>query len=242
MLTEDHSHEPEDIAARLDSGPRAHYLREWVYGGIDGVVTTFAIMAAVIGANLSPVIVLVLGLANLVADGFSMAAGAYSATRADDDKYRRLRHIEKTHIQKYPEGEREETRQIFAAKGFEGEDLENMVTMMTRDEDTWIEFMLAEEYGVSRPIYTPFKAALNTFAAFMLCGAMPLFPFLMPISFQSELSLAFAAITFFLIGSIKSLWSIKPWWREGLSTTFIGLVAAALAFAIGYGLRSYFAL
>lgn len=237
MVHAEHSHTPEAIAKRLSEGPKAHYLREWVYGGIDGVVTTFAIVAAVIGADLSPLIVLVLGVANLVGDGFSMAAGAFSGAKAEEDNYHRLRAMEALHIEKYPEGEREETRQIFASKGFEGEELESMVDMMAKDHDTWIEFMLAEEFGVSKPVYTPFKAGLNTFLAFMLCGAMPLLPYILQVPHTPWWSLGFAAATFFAIGSVKSLWSIKSWWREGSETLFIGLVAAGLAFGIGYALQ-----
>ena len=70
----EHSHQPEDIASRLASGPTASYLRDWIYGGIDGAVTTFAIVAGSVGANLSAKIILILGMANLLADGFSMAA------------------------------------------------------------------------------------------------------------------------------------------------------------------------
>jgi VIT1/CCC1 family predicted Fe2+/Mn2+ transporter len=237
MLKTAHDHSPEAIAARLSEGPQAHYLREWVYGGIDGVVTTFAIVAGVVGADLSPGIVLILGLANLVGDGFSMAAGCYSSAKAEQDNYDRLRALETSHIEKFPDGEREETRQIFAAKGFESEELAHMVDMISRDQNVWIEFMLAEEYGVSRPIHTPMHAAANTFLAFVLCGAMPLVPFAFSFGDPSEWALALSALTFFAIGSFKSRWSVKSWWREGGVTMTIGLTAAGLAFAIGYGLR-----
>ncbi|MGV1015589.1 MAG: VIT1/CCC1 transporter family protein, partial [Methyloceanibacter sp.] len=70
----EHGHHPREIAKRLKTGPKASYLRDWVYGGIDGTVTTFAIMAGVVGASLSAGVVLILGVANLLADGFSMAA------------------------------------------------------------------------------------------------------------------------------------------------------------------------
>ena len=70
----EHSHTPREIARRLHHGPQVSYLRDWVYGGIDGTVTTFAVMAGVVGANLSATVVVILGLANLLADGFSMAA------------------------------------------------------------------------------------------------------------------------------------------------------------------------
>ena len=237
MSLHDHSHSPEAIQARLNEKPKVLYLKEWVYGGIDGVVTTFAIVAAVIGANLSPLIVLILGLANLVGDGFSMAAGAYSSTKAEKDNYKRLREIEVSHIEKYPEGEREETRQIFRTKGFEGEELEQMVEMISRDKDLWIEFMMSEEYGVSKPMYSSGKAALHTFLAFIVCGAMPLVPYVFGIPHAPFVALAAAALTFFAIGSGRSLWSVKSWWREGAETMVIGLTAAGLAFVIGYGLK-----
>ncbi len=135
-MLKDHDHSPEAIAARLNEGPKALYLREWVYGGIDGVVTTFAIVAGVVGAGLSANIVLILGLANLLADGFSMAAGSYSATKADKDNYKRLRNREVQHIRDHYDGEIEETRQIFAAKGFEGEELDTMVKSISKDHNT----------------------------------------------------------------------------------------------------------
>ena len=121
-----------DIRARKSvdvwaSGPDESYLRDWVYGGIDGAVTTFAVAAGVAGANLSPQIVLILGFANLVADGFSMAVANYSGTKAEREQYERLIAIEHKHIAAIPEGEREEIRQIFAKKGFQGEDLERAV-------------------------------------------------------------------------------------------------------------------
>ena len=70
----EHSHTEQAIRARLARGPRSNYLRDWIYGGIDGAVTTFAIVAGVAGADLSAAVVLVLGFANLLADGFAMAA------------------------------------------------------------------------------------------------------------------------------------------------------------------------
>lgn len=239
MFKHDHDHSPESIAARLSEGPKVHYLREWVYGGIDGVVTTFAIVAAVVGASLSPLIVLILGVANLVGDGFSMAAGAYSSAKAERDNYFRLREVEASHIEKYPEGEKEEIRQIFAAKGFKGEDLEKMVETIASDKEHWIDVMMTEEYGISEPLNAPIHIALHTFMAFGICGSAPLIPFIFSLPSASVWTLIFSAMTFFAIGSFKSLWSVKSWWREGIETMLIGLTAAGLAFAIGYGLKTF---
>ena len=80
----EHEHTREAIRRRLESGPRPSYARDFVYGGIDGAVTTFAAVSGVVGADLSPLYVVIIGLANVLGDGFSMAAGIYSATRAEE--------------------------------------------------------------------------------------------------------------------------------------------------------------
>jgi len=235
---ETHDHTSEAIKARLSQGPAVSYLREWVYGGIDGVVTTFAIVAGVVGASLSPAIVIILGLANLIGDGFSMAAGAYSSARTDEDNYERLRAIERRHIRKNPEGEREEIRQIYSKKGFSGDDLEKVVDILSQNRKVWIDVMMQEEYGVSPILKTSVKIGYNTFVAFVLCGTMPLLPFMFgaPNPFMAAIFLS--AVTFFAIGSFKSRWSVKTWWRLGIETLAIGMTAAGLAFLIGYGLKT----
>ena len=90
----EHDHSPHAIARRLQRGPDASYLRDWVYGGIDGAVTTFAIVAGALGADLAARFVIIMGIANLVADGFSMAAANYSGTRAENDDFERIRAME----------------------------------------------------------------------------------------------------------------------------------------------------
>jgi VIT1/CCC1 family predicted Fe2+/Mn2+ transporter len=146
--------------------------------GIDGVVTTFAVVAGVVGADLPSKVVLVLGLANLVADGFAMAAGNYSGTQADRDDYDRLLAVERKHIAIVPDGEREEIRQIFGGKGFSGDELERIVDVITADDSRWAKTMVVEEYGLAPTPKSPVLAALSTFAAFMLCGLVPLVTYL----------------------------------------------------------------
>ncbi len=234
----DHDHSSEAIRKRLGQDRPVYYLREWVYGGIDGVVTTFAIAAGVVGANLSPAIVLILGAANLIGDGFSMAAGCYSSTKTENDNYDRLRETEVSHIERYPEGEREEIRQIYAKKGFSGQNLETIVNTITSDRNLWIDTMMAEEYGLSASPLSALKAAFHTFLAFILCGTLPLVPFLLKTQQAFIWAGILSAATFFAIGALKSFWSSKPWWGHGLETTFVGIAAAGMAFGIGYWLRS----
>lgn len=236
----EHRHEPDAIAARLAEGTKPNYLRDWVYGGIDGAVTTFAIVAGVVGAALSANIVIILGLANLIADGISMAAGNYSATKTEHDELERARAMEKRHIAVDPDGEREEIRQIFMAKGFEGETLERAVDAITADRERWISTMITEELGLSENIRSPTAAATATFAAFIACGAVPLVPyFVFEPSTANPVALAMTATVFFIIGSMKSRWSLQRWWVSGLETLTIGCGAAAIAFGIGYALRGF---
>ena len=104
----EHSHDPSEIATRI-AGPNSRsYLKDGIYGAIDGAVTTFAVVSGVAGAGLSPSIVIVLGVANLVGDGFSMAAGNFLGTRAENQQLEQLRSIEQKHIRECPDGEREE--------------------------------------------------------------------------------------------------------------------------------------
>jgi VIT1/CCC1 family predicted Fe2+/Mn2+ transporter len=233
----DHDHHPEAIRERLANPPEVSYLRDWVYGGIDGSVTTFAIVSGVIGAHLAPSVVLILGAANLLADGFSMAASNYSATRTERQELDHLRVVEARHIAQHPEGEREEVRQILEKQGFSGAEIERMVAVITSNRDRWIEFMLAEEYGLARQVRSAMKSALTTFASFFLCGAIPLVAFVLRLPEPFTISLWMTLVVFFAIGSLKSRVLTISWLRGGLETLATGSIAASLAYGIGVLLR-----
>lgn len=229
----EHEHSAKAIHERLAAGPSHNYLRDWIYGGIDGSVTTFAVVSGVVGAGLSPWTILVLGFANLIADGFSMAASNFLGTRAELDDWRRLERIENRHIDLAPEGEREEIRQIFQLKGFAGDDLVRIVELFTSDRKRWVQTMLIEEYGLPRAVRSPWIAALSTFTAFVICGLIPLLPYLTGVRDSLAASAIMTGTVFFAIGSAKSKWSTISWWRSGLTTLLVGAIAASLAYATG---------
>jgi len=233
----EHEHSIQAIRNRLAAGPRQNYLRDWIYGGIDGSVTTFAVVTGVTGARLPAIVIVVLGFANLIADGFSMAASNFLGTKAEHDDFQRMEAIEHRHIDLEPEGEREEVRQIFARKGFAGADLDRAVELITADRQRWVQTMLADEYGLPQSVRSPGLAAISTFSAFIVCGLVPLVPFLLSASQALWLSILLTGIVFFIIGSVKSRWSTVTWWRSGLSTLLVGGIAAALAYAVGLVLR-----
>ena len=230
----DHSHAPADIRARISDPPGRGVLRDMIYGGIDGSVTTFAIVAGVAGAGLSPFVIVALGVANVLADGFSMAAGNYSATKSERDNAERLREVEARHIDRFPEGERAEVREILRLKGLDGQVLEDATDAITARRETWIDLMMEGEYGLGGVDPHPMRAAWATFAAFLVAGMIPLLPFIFGLGESAfPISAIMTLFVFFAIGAAKSLWSLAPWWRSGFETLAIGGAAAAIAYGVG---------
>lgn len=204
-----------------------------IYGGIDGAVTTFAIVAGVEGAGLSHGIIVTLGLANILADGFSMAASNYSGTKAELDDRKRIILTEERHIAQHPEGEMEELRQILQLRGLTGDVLERATLTIAKSKENWIGLMLTDEYGLSSVEPKPLRAALATFVAFLAAGSVPLIPYVLRLDAAFTISVMATLCTFFLIGAAKSRWSLAKWWRSGTETLLIGGVAALLAFVVG---------
>lgn len=237
------SHTKAAIKQRIQKGIKHFYLKDFIYGSIDGVVTTFAIVAGSVGANFSSEVVVILGLANLVADGFSMAVSNFLGTQAEMEVKAKAEEEEKLHIKLVPEGEREEVRQIFLRKGISGDALEKIVEVITSNEELWIKTMLQEEIGITTQDVSPLKAALFTFIAFLLIGAFPISIYLLQLylGFQFEHPFLWSSMitvfAFFTVGSIKSWYVEKSWIRCGIETVILGGGAAFLAYAIGAGLK-----
>jgi len=239
MADLEHSHTEDSIAKRFSNPPSQSYLRDWVYGGVDGAVTTFAIVSGVVGGKLSSLVILILGFANLLADGFSMAASNYLGTKSEIDQYRHYEAVEEKHIDTVPEGEKNEIRQIFKNKGVKQADLDTIVQVIIQNKSLWIKTMLQEEYGLPGSIRSPFKSSLCTFLSFLLFGMIPLIPYILSFSHAFGLSCLFTGATFFVIGSIKGRWSPRSWYFSGFETLVIGAATAALAYYIGSFLNWY---
>lgn len=121
------------------------HFDDFIYGSIDGAVTTFAIVAGVVGAGLSPGIILILGFANLFADGFAMAAANYQATKAKMEFIDMKQKQEEWEIDNMRDQEKEEIRTIYREKGFKGQLLEDIVRIITSRRKIWVDTMMREE-------------------------------------------------------------------------------------------------
>ncbi len=235
-------HTPAAIRSRLARGPARSYLRDFVYGAIDGTVTTFAVVAGVAGAGLDTPVVVILGVANLVADGFSMAISNYLGARAEEQRRNRLRREEEHHVAVVPAGEREEVRQLLARWDLDDELLEGVLDAITRDRDRWVNLMMQLEHGFPTSRASPARAGTATFAAFVAVGFVPLAPFVVDAAGMAALtslfvwSTAMTLVAFIAVGVAKGLVVAQSWWRSGLETLAIGGTAAALAYAAGAGL------
>lgn len=239
----DASHTPAAIRERFARPPRRGDLPDAMLGGIDGCVTTFAIVAGAVGGGLSSAVIIVLGIANLLADGFSMAASNYLAARSERDERDRVRRQEERHVREVPEGEREEIRQIFAARGFHGAALDTAVHVITSDRDRWIDTMLTEEHGLPRVQRDPLRSGLTTFAAFVAVGVLPLLPFSFVPLVPADAFWASAWITgaaFAIVGGIKGRVTRRSVLASGAETLAIGAAAALLAYAAGHTVRTLF--
>jgi len=233
------THTPEEIRQRLQTRTSHSYLRDFVYGAIDGTVTTFAVVSGVAGAELSTSVILILGMANLVGDGFSMAASNFLGTKTEEELRQKARRIEEQHIAHYPEGEREEIRQIFANKGFRDDQLEHVVDVITADHRRWVDTMMVEELGIPLEGPSAMKAALTTMIAFVIVGFIPLaafvYDFAAPVGLSHPylVSTILTGVAFFSVGTAKSWFVDEPWYRAGAETLLLGSGAAALAYAVG---------
>ncbi len=243
MVSLKQDHTPEAVRRRLALPTRHNYLGDMVFGAIDGVVTTFAVVSGAAGAELSSGVAVILGFANLFADGLSMAAGNFLSTRSEVEMLAKVRRTEERQIEVIPDGEREEIRQIFAAKGLEGEILEEVVRVITHDRQRWVDTMVTEEYGLQLYPPSPCKAAGATFGAFLLAGLVPILPFLLPIAWISRHSFLVSAIatgwTFVLIGWLKGRFVERSSARSALETLLVGGLAAGAAYLVGVVLKDF---
>ena len=230
-------HTQEAIAHRLAAATKHNYLGDFILGAVDGAVTTFAIVAGAAGAGLSNSVALVLGLANVLADGLSMAAGNYLRARSDQQMLQRFRRMEESHIDTIPDGEREEIRQIYKAKGFQNEVLEQIVQVITEDRQRWVDTMLTEELGLQLQPPSPWRAALATMIAFVAAGAIPLIPTLSWMGHRADetffTTTVITGAAFFGIGLVRGRVVDQRPFFAGLETLFIGGSAALVAYLVG---------
>jgi vacuolar iron transporter family protein len=221
------------------------HLKDIIYGGVDGIVTTFAVVAGFSGAaltgtattQLSSLVLLLFGLANLFADAISMGLGNFLSIRSDQSLYKSLRAKEERETLHNGEVESEETVTILMEKGFVEADAREITKLYRKNPNYWIDFMMNNELQIPDPRGAhPVYAALATFTAFISFGIVPLFPFLFLHLAPTQLFLVSSVgtgLALILLGSFKAyVIGGKPFGAI-LETVAVGGAAALVAFFVG---------
>ncbi len=210
-------------------------LAEIILGGQDGLVNVLGVILGVAAASNDARIVVAAGLAATFAESVSMGAVAFTSTQAENDLYHSEREREYRHIQLAPEVETYEIHEIYRKKGFDGEELEKIVEVITANPDVWVEVMMSEEFQMSPPEKShAFNSGLVVGAAALLGSLIPLAPFFfLPISSSIWISIAISALTLFIVGAYKARTTVGKPFRSGLQMTIIGIVSALVGYFVG---------
>src|SRR5476649_1962022 len=228
----------EDGATHTEAAhiPGGRSLRDLVFGASDGLVAAFAVVSGVRGAQVSPRVVLLAGLAELIGGTIAMGLGAFLATKSEHEFIASEREREEREVVEFPDEERKEVRTIFARKGFHGEALEQMVAHVTADPVFWVDTMMSEELGLAAvPRTSPFRSGLLVAVAYALGAAFPVLPYALPLPVTAafELSIGLTLAALFVAGALKTRMTGRPALRSGLETVLIGAIATAATFAAG---------
>jgi len=240
-MNEDKLHEGENFLL-FDKA----YISEFVYGGIDGAITTFAVVAGAAGAEAAIHWVLIFGFANLIADGFSMSVGNYFAVKSERDNYNNHVKIEYWEIKNLREKEVEEIREIYENKGFKGKLLDQVVEVITSNDDVWVDTMMKEELEMTKDSRAPFKTAFATFLSFNVIGIIPLLVYVVAIFVEFDTASLFpiscigTGIALMIVGYMRGSVTRTNKFKSVIQTVLLGGIAAFLAYFVGELLAKYF--
>lgn len=233
--------------AKLHSSFDNGYLRSAVLGATDGIITTFAVVAGVAGAQLSASVVLILGFANLVADGLSMGISDYLGERSEE-RHRTYQYtIEEWEIKNLPQEEAKELSNFFVSRGVSYPETKNLVEIIKKYPKLWSELGFFEEMGVSpHAVGGIWKGGVVTFFAFIAAGLLPLIPYILefagvpiPKEHKFTASIIATAGALFFVGSLRTFITKGKWWKNGLEILSIGAIAALAAYLLGALIKGF---
>ena len=235
---------PEQLEAHMNSekhGSRlGPFVQDIVYGGNDGIVTTFAVVAGTVGAELPAYIIIILGLANLIADGSSMATGAFLSLRSERDRYWSLRREELKEIDEIPAMERAEIAHYFKERGLSDESVEKITSAIVSDKNLWADMMMVTEHGMTEDSFdSPVLHGGMTFISFLIFGSIPLLPYLFSFSPDSRFTIAIVSTfgALLILGLTRSAVTRENLFRGPLEIVGVGALGAIIAYVVGVLLR-----
>ena len=215
---------------------QANWLRDVILGGQDGLVNILGIILGVIAGGGARVVLLSAGFAAAITESISMGAVGWTSALSERDYYQAERARERAEIDATPEAERQELRDIYAAKGFAGNLLDQVVDTITANRDRWLATMMDEELHL-QPVESPdiLRSAIVITIATLIGHLIPLVPFLcMPTTSALITAIVLSALVLFGVGVYEAVTLVGNWRTKGLQMVLIGLGAAAIGFLIGH--------
>lgn len=217
------------------------YIRSLIFGFNDGTVSNLALVAGLSGAMLGNKVVILGGLADMIAGAISMGLGNYIATKSQVEFYRHEYQREKEEIKTLPKLEIKEIEEIYRKKGFKGKELAMVVKRITSDKKRWVNVMMEEEMGMTRrSIENPVAVGLMTFGAFLLAAAIPVLPFfVLPVKEALILASVTCMSLLFAVGVAKTHYTGRDWLRSGMEMVIIGAIATLASYYLGDFFNNY---
>lgn len=241
------AHEEKTIEAATEEhgSESSQFIGNMVYGGLDGIISVFAVVSGVAGANLTSGILLILGAANLLGDGISMGIGAYLSMKSEKEYYKKERERESWETENYLEGEKNEMIAIYKKRGYSEQDAEKLVEIHARDQERFVDEMMVNELGMMQDDRKPSNSALMTFGSFVLFGLLPLLVYMVDSIFHTNLSMSsmflysilLSGLSLFGLGAAKYFITKRNPFMSGLEMLVVGGLAAAVSYFIGVLLK-----
>ena len=218
-------------------------IRDFILGFQDGLVNTLGLVLGVATAVQSSNIVLISGLVTTFAESVSMAAVAYTSTKAAHEFYESQLQREKKEIKEIPHMEVQEIRDIYYKKGFRGKQLESLVKKITSNKKLWLDTMMAEELRLLPEDYEkPVKSAFVVGISAVIGSLVPVVPFFfLPVKLGMAYALGFSILTLFAVGAVKARITIGDWKKSGIEMAVVGTVAALVGYLVGSLLGAVYA-
>jgi len=225
------------------------YVKSIIYGGLDGIITTFAVVAAVAGSGMEVTVVIVMGFANLFADGLSMGFGDFLSSQAEDAFARNEMKREMWEVENYIEGEKKEMIELYEGKGLSTEDATTVVNIISKDPKIFVDIMMVEELGIMPPdddTSGAWKNGAVTFASFCAFGCVPLMAYVVVAAAIGKersaekkdmlfiISIVLTVVALACLGAVKGRLTGESKWRAALLTMVNGSAAAAVSYLVGW--------
>jgi VIT1/CCC1 family predicted Fe2+/Mn2+ transporter len=209
-------------------------LRAGVFGANDGLVSNTCLVMGVAGAAVEPGVIVLTGIAGLLAGAFSMAAGEFISMLSQREMFEHQISQEREELERYPKEEAEELALIYAARGIPLDEARDVASHLIANPEKALDTLAREELGLNPDdLGSPVGAAGSSFVAFAVGASLPLIPFLIGAGNGVAIAAAISGAALFAVGALLSLFSGKNAWLSGLRMLAIGAAAAAATYGIG---------